>query len=135
MRGGDEISYSFGLLHVLVGNRQPGRVPRCHAAGKYTDRLKSFPAQQLCRSDRAALLVSDGDDSPCTVGLKLIKPAVQLGQGDEHRLFNVARFPTNSSGLRTSRTNEGAAWESCSCSWWGCSFPDRRFSTLNQPTC
>src|SRR5262245_12509569 len=93
MREGDETSCSFGLLHALAGNRQPRRVPRCHAAGKYADRLKSFPTQQLCRSDRAALLVSDGDDSPCAVGLKLIKPAVQLGQGDEHRLFNVAPLP------------------------------------------
>jgi hypothetical protein len=55
--------------------------------------MKAFPAEDLRRSDRAAFLVSNSDDGPGPVGLKLIEPAIQLGQGDKNCLLNVAVLP------------------------------------------
>lgn len=75
---------------TLAGDRQPSLIPRRHPASEDTHGLKAFPSQDLCRSDRAALFVSNGDDGPCTVGLKFIKPAVQLGQRTKDRPYNVA---------------------------------------------
>ena len=56
-------------------------------------RLKAFPSQDLCRSDRAAFLVSDGDDGSCTVRRQLVKLFVEFGQRTQHRLCNVPPLP------------------------------------------
>ncbi len=81
------------LLRSLTGDRQPGLVPCRHPTGKYAHRLEAFSTQQLCRSDRAALFVSDRDDGSCTVSLQLIKLFAEFGQGAEDRLGKVASLP------------------------------------------
>ena len=82
-----------GLFHSFASNRQPSLIPRYHTAREYAHGLEAFPPQDLCRSDRAAFLVSDGDDSVCTVHLQLVKMFVECGQRTQHRPGNVAPFP------------------------------------------
>lgn len=81
------------LLRSLAGDRQLSFIPRRHAASEDTHSRKAFPSQDLCRSDRAALLVSDGHDGSCAVGCEFAKPIVKLRQGHEDRLINVSSLP------------------------------------------
>ena len=81
------------LLRSLAGDRQPSLIPRRHAASEDTHGRKTFPSQDLRRSDRAAFLVSDGDDGSCTVNLQLLKLFVKFGQGVKDRLLNVSPLP------------------------------------------
>ena len=64
---------------LLVGDREPSFIPGSHAASKDTHNLKAFPSQDLCRSDRAAFLVSNGDDCMWAMSFQIVKLFVEFG--------------------------------------------------------
>jgi hypothetical protein len=69
---------------------QPRFIPRRHAAREHAHGLKAFPSQDLCRSDRAAFLVSDSDDGVRTVSCQVVKLGVEFRQRAMNRPGNMS---------------------------------------------
>lgn len=64
---------------LLVGDREPGLIPGSHAASKDTYTRKTIFVQYLCRSDRAAFLISDSDNWVRMVSGQIVNLGAEFG--------------------------------------------------------